>query len=41
MKDGSLKESVIDVALRHTVGLRFRLGLFVRATALASVSALD
>ena len=24
-----MHESVLDVALRHTVGLRFRLGLFV------------
>ena len=28
VKNGSLAESVIDEALRHTVGLRFRLGLF-------------
>ena len=24
-----MNESVLDLALRHTVGLRFRLGLFV------------
>ena len=28
VKDGSMSEAVIDEALRHTVGLRFRLGLF-------------
>ena len=29
VRDGSMNESVLDLALRHTVGLRFRLGLFV------------
>ena len=29
VRDGSMAESVLDLALRHTVGLRFRLGLFV------------